>query len=325
MRILIAGVAGFIGSHLSERLLSLGHEIVGIDCFLDYYPRWIKEENLAASLKNPRFHFLEANLLDLDLEGLLREVEIVFHQAAQAGVRASWGRQFDVYTRNNINATQKLLEAAKGAKLSRFIYASSSSVYGDSPRLPLREDGPLRPTSPYGVTKLAAENLCRLYYQAEKIPVVALRYFTVFGPRQRPDMAFHRFFRAIISGQELTLYGDGLQTRDFTYIEDIIDANLLVMEKGPAGEIYNIGGGANITLKEVLKSMETLTGKKTPINFLPRQKGDMLNTLADISKAEKLLGYTPKIRLEEGCKHQWQWMQKFMIKAKERETNYAAK
>src|SRR3990172_3831340 len=239
---LVTGVAGFVGSHLAERLIRDGHFVIGVDCFSDYYPRWMKENNLAQLRRDARFHFIEADLLELDLAALLRgesssirqramgdnarwdagdgHVDYVFHLAAQAGVRESWGRNFDIYVRSNILTTQRLLEAAKELPLMKLVYASSSSVYGDAEAFPTSEDVTPHPVSPYGVTKLAGEHLCLLYWRNYGVPAVGLRYFTVYGPRQRPDMAFHRFIRAILEGMEIPVYGDGEQTRDFTYVDD---------------------------------------------------------------------------------------------------------
>jgi len=224
MRALVTGAAGFIGSTLAERLLRDGADVVGLDCFTDYYPRPLKEHNLAGLRDQPRFRLIESRIQDADLVGLLADRTHVFHLAAQAGVRRSWGRDFAIYTGNNIEATQRLLEACVGRPVERFVYASSSSVYGDSTILPAREDALPQPVSPYGVTKLAAEHLCGLYHVNYGVPAVSLRYFTVYGPRQRPDMAFHRFLRAIILDQPITLYGDGEQTRDFTYVHDVTAA-----------------------------------------------------------------------------------------------------
>ena len=218
----VSGVAGFIGSHLAERLIDEGHEVVGIDCFTDYYPRIIKEGNLKNLLALPGFTFIEGNLLDLNLPDLLKGTNFIFHQAAQAGVRSSWGAEFEIYTTLNLVATQRLLEACKGLPIEKFIFASSSSVYGDSEELPLREDSVLRPVSPYGVTKLAGEHLCTSYWKNYNIPTIALRYFTVYGPRQRPDMAFHKFMGALMQDKKIEIYGDGLQTREFTFATFIV-------------------------------------------------------------------------------------------------------
>jgi len=227
MRCLVTGVAGFIGSHLAERLLADGHEVVGVDSFTDYYPRAFKEANLQGLRDAPGFELLTSDLTILPLDAVLDGVDWIFHQAAQAGVRASWGQQFDIYTSCNITATQRLLEAAVHARnLKRFVYASSSSVYGDAETLPVTVQALTRPVSPYGVSKLAAEHLCTLYWKSYRVPTVSLRYFTVYGPRQRPDMAFHKFGRALLTNAPMDIYGDAGQTRDFTYVSDIVEANI---------------------------------------------------------------------------------------------------
>ncbi len=310
MNCLVTGAAGFIASHLCRRLLADGHHVVGIDSFTDSYPRWIKEKNIQPFRGNKNFEFIAKDLIDLDLKKILEKMDCVFHHAAQAGVRASWGENFSAYTRNNIEATQKLLEAAKNGRLKKFIFASSSSVYGSCPELPMSERSPLLPYSPYGVTKLAAENLCSLYYQNYGVPSVSLRFFTVYGPGQRPDMAFHKFFKAIIEDTALSIYGDGQQTRDFTYIDDVIEANLSCLEKGKEGEIYNVGGGSQKKLEAVVMILEEVCKKKALIKKEERQKGDVAHTLANIEKARKDLLYSPQTKLSDGLKEEWLWVQK---------------
>ncbi|MCJ7806737.1 MAG: NAD-dependent epimerase/dehydratase family protein, partial [Clostridia bacterium] len=239
---LVTGVAGFIGSHLVRRLLAEGCRVIGIDCFTDYYDRGIKEKNISDLLEQARFTMIRRDIVDLE-DNWFEGVQWVFHQAAQAGVRASWGDQFAHYTHHNVLSTQRLLEWARHSGIERFIYASSSSVYGASGKLPMHEDDLPRPLSPYGVTKLAAEHLCNLYHQNFALPATSLRYFTVYGPGQRPDMAFHRFIRAILKDEELVVYGSGEQTRDFTYIDDIVEANLSAASaQNVLGRVYNIGG-----------------------------------------------------------------------------------
>ncbi|MCL6519350.1 MAG: NAD-dependent epimerase/dehydratase family protein [Armatimonadetes bacterium] len=309
MNCLVTGCAGFIGSTLSEKLLSLGCNVVGIDNFSDYYSKDIKLLNLSIVLSHPRFRFVEGDLLALDLKPLLSEVDWVFHEAAQPGVRMSWGANFGVYVRNNILATQRLLESAVGTNIRRLVYASSSSVYGNSPELPLRESAKPQPVSPYGVTKLAAENLCHLYFVNYGLPVVSLRYFTVYGPRQRPDMAFHRFIRAAIKGEELIIYGNGKQTRDFTYVSDVCDANLLAAQaKEVEGEVFNIGGGSHVDLNKVVEAIGELVGHSLNVRRVEDQLGDMRHTLSDISAARKRLGYSPKVSLHDGLASQVSWM-----------------
>lgn len=237
-------------------------------------------------------------------------MDCVFHLAAQAGVRSSWGKDFTIYLDNNIKATQKLLEAAKHVSLKKFIYASSSSVYGLCPDLPMHEDSPLHPYSPYGVSKLAAENLCTLYFHNYGVPTVSLRFFTVFGPRQRPDMAFHKFFKAILADKPIPVFGDGTQTRDFTYIDDIVAANLSALENGKPGEVYNLGGGSCKKLKDIISLLETISQKKVQIQWEPEQKGDVVHTLAAIHKAEKDLYFSPNPDIEKGLAEEWKWIKK---------------
>ncbi len=310
MRFIVSGCAGFIGSHLSEYLTNLGYKVTGIDSFSDFYPREYKEKNIEGLIKNPLFYFIEKDMLELRLEEIFEEYDAIFHLAAQPGVRTSWGKNFDYYIKDNIILTQRILEALKRFKDKRLVFASSSSVYGDSKILPFKEDGPLSPISPYGVTKLACENLCLLYHKNFGIDVVILRYFTVYGPRQRPDMAFHRFFRSILEGKEIEIFGDGKQTRDFTYVDDIVKATFSAWQKGISGEVYNLGGGENISLMNLLKIVELITGEKLKISFREREKGDAPHTWADYSKAKKDLEYTPLVKLEVGLKNQWEWIKK---------------
>lgn len=308
MRCLVTGCAGFIGSTLSERLLLEGYEVKGIDSFTDYYPRALKEKNLSLLLKAKRFTFLAEDILKTDPVDLLGDVDLVFHQAAQAGVRASWGEDFIIYTDNNILATQVLLEAAKQVDLQAFIYASSSSVYGERRDLPMKEEDPLYPSSPYGVSKLAAENLCYLYYLNYGIPTISLRYFTVYGPRQRPDMAFHRFGKALLNKEEITIYGDGRQSRDFTYIDDAVRANLLAAKSRPIGEIFNIGGGSQVELREVIDLYEELAKVKVIRKNVEVQKGDVRHTKAQTKKAQEILGFKPEVSLPEGLNEEYKWL-----------------
>lgn len=309
MRSLVTGTAGFIGSHVASRLLDMGHEVTGVDVFTDYYPRWIKERNLARLSGRSGFHFLEADLETLALPEILPGFEAVFHLAAQAGVRASWGQSFSEYIKNNIQATQKLLEACLGLPdLRRFVYASSSSVYGLTSDLPMKETSPVRPLSPYGVTKLSAEQLCFLYFKNFGVPTVSLRFFTVYGPGQRPDMAFHKFFKALGQGEAIPVFGDGSQTRDFTYIDDIVAANLAAVERGRPGETYNIGGGHRETLADVIALLEEICGKKARLDRQAVQKGDVPDTWADIGKAGRELGYAPATDLRRGLEQEWKWI-----------------
>ena len=309
MKALVTGCAGFIGSTLAERLLADGADVVGIDCFTDYYPRPVKERNLSVALKHPRYRFIESRIQDADLPALLSDRTHVFHLAAQAGVRKSWGRDFEIYTVNNIDATQVLLEAATGLPtLERLVYSSSSSVYGDRVAMPMREDALPEPVSPYGVSKLAAEQLCYLYFANFGVPTVSLRYFTVYGPRQRPDMAFHKFLRATMLGEPIGVYGDGDQTRDFTFISDAVNANVLAATRGVAGRVYNIGGGSRVSVNDVLTMIERVTGRRPTVNVDPAQKGDMRHTSADTSRAQADMGYAPTVGLAEGLAAEYQWL-----------------
>lgn len=310
MKILVTGVAGFIGSHLAERLVKDGYEVRGVDSFLDYYPRPVKEHNITGLLGNKGFELIEADLLDTDPHKLLDGVEAVFHQAAIAGVRSSWGMRFDEYVRNNILGTQLLLEASKDMRLKKFIYASSSSVYGDSDELPIKETSPVRPVSPYGVTKLSGEQLAYLYYKGYGVPVVSLRYFTVYGPRQRPDMAFHKFLKAVIMGEEIEVYGTGEQTRDFTFISDAVDANIAAFSGGVNGEPYNVGGGSRIKLIDCIRIIEEISGKKAKLSFGESQRGDALHTYADVSKAKRDFRFSPAVSIREGLTEHYNWLKK---------------
>ncbi len=307
MRAVVTGAAGFIGSHLCQRLLSLGWEVVGVDCFRDYYSPDIKRRNLKECLSHPSF-FLVGEDLALSNFSFLQRGDYIFHLAAQPGVRKSWGREFSFYVQDNILATQRLLEASLQKGISLFLFASSSSVYGNSPDFPLREEARPLPFSPYGVTKLAAENLVRLYYENFSLPAVSLRFFTVFGPRQRPDMAFHRALKAILTGGEFTVYGDGNQVRDFTHVEDIVEGLIRALEGARVGEVYNLGSGREVTLSQALGAMERVTGRKIRLKFVEAAKGDVRKTLADITKARKDFGYEPRKTLEEGIEQEWNWI-----------------
>ncbi len=308
MRCLVTGAAGFVGSHLVERLLADAHDVVGIDCFLDYYPRAVKEKNLARARNNPRFQFVEGSLLSADLPALLRGVHWIFHQAGQAGVRASWGNYFQTYTDNNVLATQRLLEAARATTgIERLVYASSSSVYGNAESYPTHEGMLPQPVSPYGVTKLAAEHLMCLYASEFGVPTVSLRYFTVFGPRQRPDMAFHRFARAALERRQIEIYGTGEQSRDFTFVSDIVQANILAAERGRSGGVYNIGGGTQATVNQVLEFIGSIVGALDVVRK-PKLAGESLHTGADTTRAQRDLGYRPAVPLFEGIRREVEWM-----------------
>jgi nucleoside-diphosphate-sugar epimerase len=308
MKALVTGAAGFIGSTLSETLLDRGASVTGLDCFTDYYPRPIKERNLSALRARPGFELVESSIQSADLGTLLDGVTHVFHLAAQAGVRKSWGRDFQIYTTNNVDATQVLLEACSGRPIERFVYASSSSIYGDLVAIPMREDALPQPVSPYGVTKLAAEQLCYLYHVNEKLPAVAMRYFTVYGPRQRPDMGFHRFLMAASKGLPITLFGDGEQTRDFTFVADAVAATLAAGLQGIPGHVYNIGGGSRVSVNHVLEIVGKVTGRRVTVRREPVQKGDMRDTYADTSRARRELGFAPTVSLEQGLDAEYRWL-----------------
>ena len=315
MRCLVTGVAGFVGSYLAERLLADGHEVCGVDSFVDYYARAIKERNLEEARSWSNFTFIEDDLLTMHLAPLLDGIDWIFHQAAQAGVRASWGQEFERYTGCNILATQRLLEAALHTEgIQRVVYASSSSVYGNAVTLPLVEDAALNPLSPYGVTKLAAENLCTLYYHNFGLPTVSLRYFTVYGPRQRPDMAFHRFCKSVASGEPVHVFDDGYQTRDFTYVSDIVEANIQAAQAQSAiGQVINIAGGSRVTIRHVLSLLEEISGNEVKVVYSDRQFGDVRHTLADTSRAEQLLGYHPHVSLQEGLAREFAYVQELYL------------
>ena len=287
---IVTGVGGFIGSHLAETLLNQGDKVIGIDEFNDYYNPTLKRQNISQFQEHPGFQLIENDIQSLNWSELLVDVDIVYHQAAQAGVRASWGGGFRDYTERNINATQIILEAAIDApNLKRLVYASTSSIYGDAETFPTPETVCPQPVSPYGITKLAAERLGKLYHQNFGVPCVYLRYFTVYGPRQRPDMAFHKFFKWILQDQPISIYGDGQQTRDFTFIGDAVAANLLAaIVPSAIGEIFNIGGGSRVVLAEVINIMEGIVGRPIKKNFVEKARGDARHTSADISKARKI-------------------------------------
>jgi nucleoside-diphosphate-sugar epimerase len=308
MKALVTGAAGFIGSHLCEHLLDRGADVVGLDCFTDYYARPIKEANLSHNTGKPGFRFVEARIQDADLAGVLAGATHVFHLAAQAGVRKSWGRDFRVYTEHNVDASQRLLEACVGRPLHRFVYASSSSVYGDNVSIPMREDALPQPVSPYGVTKLAAEQLCYLYHVNHGVPTASLRYFTVYGPRQRPDMGFHRFITAAIAGDPIHLYGDGEQTRDFTFVRDAVAATAAAGNRGVPGRSYNIGGGSRVSVNHVLDIIGRVVGRPLDVRREPTQKGDMRDTFADTTLARADLGFAPTVSLEEGIEAEYRWL-----------------
>jgi nucleoside-diphosphate-sugar epimerase/predicted glycosyltransferase len=309
-RAVVTGAAGFIGSHLVDALLERGHDVVGIDAFTPYYPPARKRANIAAAGANPKFDLLPADVTDLALDEVLRPADVVFHLAAQPGVRASWGQDFGIYVRHNIEATHRLLEAARRRQVRRLVFASSSSVYGDAP-LPMAEDGPKQPLSPYGVTKLAAEQLCDVYVRSFGLEVVPLRFFTVYGPRQRTDMAFHQFVEAIMSGRPLTLYGHGQQRRDFTYVSDVVAVLLAAAERAQPGKALNVGGGSTVSVREAIAIMEGLIGKQAIIEQRPAPPGDARDTQASRERLSSL-GVVPVVRIEDGLARQIAWHRESM-------------
>jgi len=313
MKCLVTGAAGFIGSHLCDALLARGDEVIGVDCFLDTYPQEVKERNLAGARRHRAFACFKADLLTADLDQLLKHVDVVFHLAAQPGVRSSWGESFAGYVENNILATQRLLEAVAKRPVRKFVFASSSSIYGNATELPLREDTIPEPISPYGVTKLAAEHLCQVYHSQWGVPTIALRYFTVYGPRQRPDMAFHQWIRALLSGETVTIFGDGKQTRDFTFVADIVRANLLAAGCSESGVVANIAGGSRVTVLETVRLLEQITGAPGRVSFTESAKGDVRDTWADTTRAKEVLGFSPQVDLATGLAAEVEWLQEQAI------------
>jgi len=308
-KVLVTGCAGFIGSHLTERLLQQGNMVIGLDAYLSNYDRSVKQANMARFIHHPHFQFDSSPLQAEHWQTWLDQVQVVYHLAALPGVRSSWGPAFAEYVEHNLIATQMLLEAARTRPVQKIVVASSSSVYGTMKEGMTSEDAPYAPLSPYGVTKMAMEQLCQVYVEAFQLPIVILRYFTVYGPRQRPDMAFHRFFQHLLHSEELVIHGDGRQTRDFTYVSDAVEANLLAARHGKPGDVYNIGGNREISLLEVIEYMGELTGRKPAIRHAPAQPGDARRTAADISLARNQLGYEPAVDLHEGLRRQWQEIQ----------------
>jgi nucleoside-diphosphate-sugar epimerase len=302
---LVTGAAGFIGSHLSEKLLDLGHDVIGLDAFIPYYPQSLKEKNLVASQANPRYRFERRDLRHDDCSDLVRDVDVVFHLAAMPGLVRSWS-DFDLYTTCNVQATQRLLEAvrAAGPKLGRFIHISTSSVYG---RFASGDESlPLKPTSPYGVTKLAAEQLCRAFEESYNLPLVVLRYFSVYGPRQRPDMGYNIFINALLKGETITVNGDGQQVRGNTYISDCVDVTIRAAE-ARVGETYNVGGGETASVWDILHKLEKIAGAKAQIRREPARPGDQRYTFADTTRLRRHLSWEPKVSLDDGLAKQVEW------------------
>ena len=305
MRVMVTGAAGFIGSQLAERLLADGHDVVGLDAFIPYYPRRIKEANLSSALKHPRYTFHERDLRSDSLADALAGVDAVIHEAAMPGLPQSW-TNFDLYLTCNVQATQRLLEACKAANVGRLVYASTSSVYGQD-ATGNEQDLP-KPVSPYGVTKLASEELCRAYARSFGLDVVFCRYFSIFGPRQRPDMAYHIFSRALLEGRAIQVFGDGQQSRGNTFVGDCVAGTLLVLQKGQAGQVYNLGGGTEITLIEAIRILERVTQREAKLEFRPSRVGDQRRTLADSSRARDELGWEPRVGIEAGLQAEVDWV-----------------
>ncbi len=308
MRAVVTGAAGFIGSHLAQALARAGARVVAVDSLTDYYDPARKRANLAVLERYPRVDLVNRDLLDLDLIEILEGADVVFHQAGQPGVRLSWDEGFPLYSERNILATQALLEAARSVTLPRFVYASSSSVYGDQAHYPCRESMVPRPHSPYGVTKLAAEHLCRLYAANYGLSTVSLRYFTVYGPRQRPDMAIQRLVQCAVDGDEFEVFGDGSQVRDFTYVDDIVSANLCAAGADVApGTFVNIAGGSEATLSDTIGLVARASGTELNLVRGPAQPGDVVRTGGSAELAHRKLGWEPRIDLETGIRRQLEW------------------
>lgn len=308
MRALVTGTAGFVGSSLAEALVDRGDTVVGVDAFTPYYDRAAKAANLDGLRRHPSFTLVEADLRCDDLAGLLDGVDVVFHQAAQPGVRLSWSDGFQDYDSHNVLATQRLLEACRGRPLRRIVYASSSSVYGNAASYPTSEAELPRPHSPYGVTKLAAEHLCSLYAANWGIPAVSLRYFTVYGPRQRPDMAIHRLIEAAIDGSAFPLYGDGSQIRDFTFVRDVVAANLAAATADVSpGAVLNVAGGGSISLAELVALVEEAVGRGVALDRRPAAPGDVERTGGSIERAAEALAWKPLVTIAEGVPEQVAW------------------
>jgi nucleoside-diphosphate-sugar epimerase len=311
-KVVVTGAAGFIGSHLCERLLADGHQVVGIDCFTDHYERSLKESNLTTSLASKSFTFSELDLVEAGdaLGEAVTGAKVVFHLAGQPAVRPSWGVHFDRYVRDNIIATQRLLECLRVVPVARLVFGGSSSVYGDAEMFPTKETALPRPLSPYGVTKLGAEHLTHVYMRNFGIQSVSVRYFTVYGPRQRPDMAFSRFMEALASGEEIEVFGDGEQTREFTYVSDIVEASLLAAGAAESGIVLNVGGGARLTVNAVVRLLGEITGRQIQVEHDGRQPGDIEHTLADLSRAAEVLGFRPRVSIDEGLAAELEWLER---------------
>jgi len=314
IRAVVTGAAGFIGSHLCDRLLADGHDVVGLDCFRDSYSRGLKEQNLAAARASRGFSFCHLDLVEDDLSSVLDGAEVVYHLASRSGLGVSTGREFDQYIFDNVLATQRLLEALAGRPITRLVYAGSSSVYGDAEMLPTKESSVPRPLSTYGATKLAAENLVQLYGRNFGLPVTVLRYFTVYGPRQRPDMAISRFMRALIQGDEIEVNGDGEQTRDFTFVADAVEATVRSATAHVDGDVLNIGGGSRSTINDVLATLADISGTAIRPRHLPAAAADQRHAAASINLARWRLSWEPRVTLRNGLASQWDWFQQLLAR-----------
>lgn len=305
--VLVTGAAGFIGSHLAEACLNIGWRVLAVDSFTDYYPRELKASNAESLSSDERCVFIETDLMNADLAQLISEVDVVFHLAAQPGVRPSWGDGFDGYIENNLVVLQRLLEAAREKPSVRLVLASSSSVYGDADQFPVPENVILRPVSPYGMTKAAGEHLAHVYWRSYGTHLSMLRYFTVYGPRQRPDMAFHKLIQSAVHDREFKVYGDGRQTRDFTYVADAVSGTISAGVRGQPGRAYNIGGGSRHSLNSVIEELGQVSGKPMNVTYVDAQRGDARDTNADVTRASEDLGYAPSLTLSEGLRKQYAW------------------
>jgi nucleoside-diphosphate-sugar epimerase len=305
MKCLVTGAAGFIGSHLCHALLRAGHEVIGLDAFDPSYAEVVKQRNVLGLLSVPRCRFFRLDLCEDRLDGVLRDAEVIFHLAGTPALTRGWGNAAAYWT-TNVEATRKLIEAARqsAGRLQRFLLASSAAVYGqvacgDEMR-------PTRPGSAYGLTKLAAENLCQAYAADHNLPLTILRYFSVYGPRQRPDMAFYRFIRAVLEHQPVTVYGDGQQTRGYTYIDDCVEATIAAVAT-PPGETYNVGGAEPATVWDVLRRLEALAGRPVQVRREEAHPGEVRHTLADTTRLHQQVGWRPRITVDTGLARQWAW------------------
>lgn len=304
MQVLVTGCAGFIGSHLCERLLLDGHQITGVDALTDSYDPQSKLRNLDRLCTSQRFDFLHTEVLKVK-QRLVDDAQVIFHLAARPGVRTSWGPEFQHYLRHNVLTTQRLLErAALSGTPKRIVFASSSSVYGDTPVERVTEDHPTNPVSPYGITKLAGEQLCSVYAKESCLEVITLRLFTVYGPRQRPDMAFHRLIQAALTGSKFVLFGDGRQQRDFTFVQDVVEALTLAGHVPAHTGIFNVAGGGRVTMNQAIELVEEISGRRIHVDRQAPQSGDVRNTGADLSKSREVLGYSPRVKLRDGLRAQ---------------------